>query len=98
MNDFQRRCMTIATRILKEKGFGTLRFDEVAGKTQNYLVAEIQRNTDRIKIYIYEDGSEFSVGKEWFIFEKEDFRSSQELIESFSQALSNKTPPATTPR
>ncbi len=94
MNDFQRQCIAVATKILNEKGFETIRFDEVAGKTQNYLVAEIQRDTGQLKIYIYEAGAEFSAGKEWLICEKEDFRSSQELIEAFSQLLSNKIPPA----
>lgn len=90
---FQKECMATCLSVLREKGFGECQFHEAAGKDERYFVANFSFGGRRFEIYVYEDEAGLFVGKEWFICEKPDYRSPQELIQAFSRMLLEKLPP-----
>jgi hypothetical protein len=66
-------------------------FQEVVGKRETYLKATAKAPRQVVEIYIYEDEAGYLLeGGEWTIFEKPDYSSSGELIETFLASLREK--------
>ncbi len=59
-------------------------FQEVVGKRETYLKATVKAPQHLLEVYIYEDEAGYLLeGGEWTIFEKPDYSSSGELLNTF---------------
>ena len=88
MNEFQTKCKALVERILGEKRLH-VGFAE-AGQHERYLIAKLELSGQTYEIYIYEDEAGMGVGDDWFICEKPDFSSTDELMAAFGRILSEK--------
>ena|SRR3989338_478298 len=94
MNKFQQKCVEVSQQILQKKGFTSCQFQEVKGKKETYFLTKLSKISKTYEIYIYDDEAGIAIGKEWFICERPDFSSDQELIDAFSKMLLEKLPKA----
>lgn len=63
-------------------------FQEVVGRSETYLKATAKAPQHIVEIYIYEDEAGYLLeGGEWTIYEKPDYSSSGELLETFLTGL-----------
>jgi hypothetical protein len=90
MNAFQETGVVALNNALISRLFLSepLVFDEVVGRKENYLKTQLfSKEKVPIEIFIYIDEAGFMYGKKWFIFEKYDFDSQDELMKKFITQL-----------
>ena len=90
INEFQRECIEEVLKTLKSKGLPPCQFKHVAGRSEQYQVAPVTVGGQLYEIYVYEDEAGLKSKRGWFICEKPDFHSSQDLIHAFSKLLEEK--------
>jgi hypothetical protein len=67
---------------------GDIEFEEKVGKSETFYKSTIKINNLIIELYVYLDEAGFMIDRQnWIIFERPDYSSEEQLIESFIERL-----------
>jgi hypothetical protein len=83
MTVFQEQCVNKCNSILNFN----FEMKEIVGDTETYYLSETDIGKHSVVIYIYVDEAEFKIDEKWFIFEKPDYDSEHDLLNSFINTL-----------
>jgi hypothetical protein len=86
LTKFQQECQERVRELLSQHGHSS-DFEVVKGREEEYLFLDFVDAGREIGVYIYEDEAGFSVGKDWYISEAQDFDSHNDLIVNFLRKL-----------
>jgi hypothetical protein len=89
---FQERCLEECRnlfRLIPALRYGD--FEKIVGKAETYFKATADGPHHLLEVYVYEDEAGYMLdGKQWTIFEGTDYRSQNELLETFLKSLREK--------
>jgi hypothetical protein len=83
MTMFQEQCINRCNSIRSIN----FKFKEIVGDTETYYLSETEIGKHNVVMYIYVDEAEFKLDEKWYIFEKPDYDSENDLLNAFIDKL-----------